>query len=111
MSPPLPPPPNLPPHALWLDTELQEAPRPPAGGELLVALPYPGLTPHRWSLRTTAAATVVASRRIAATTGAAGAGGHQEITLHLAAPPEELVFDLAVGTDPPAFSRRLHFSV
>lgn len=84
--------------------------RPERGETILVALPYEGLTPHRWTLRPSPSAVVAGHRRVAATSGAVGAGGHEEIRVGIEGPADELVFDLVAPRGAPVMTRRLHFT-
>ncbi|MFG1345905.1 hypothetical protein V5F59_13505 [Xanthobacter autotrophicus DSM 431] len=58
-------------------------------------------------MRPSPAVSALAHRRVAAASGAAGAGGHEEITLRMNDLPEEIVFDLAFPGHAPVATRRL----
>ncbi len=92
---------------MWLTTPSASVPRPRASDDLVVALPYPGLSPHYWSARPTPGAAVVSSRRVAAQGHAAGAGGYQELVVRISGDVRELVFDLAVPGQEVVMSREL----
>lgn len=95
---------------MWLTGPSASAPQPPKDDDLLVALPYPGLSPHYWSARPRPGVSVVSSRRVAASAGAAGAGGYQELALRLAGDIPDLLFDLAIPGQAPVMTRRLTFA-
>ncbi len=95
---------------MWLAGANRSVARPERGETILVALPYEGLTPHRWTLRPTPSAVVAGRRRVAASSGGVGAGGHEEIQVEIRGVADTLVFDLVAPRGVPVMTRRLSFT-